>query len=114
MPRKPKRSTKAKKRKTASNCVRTDLIEISEVGNLSATPDCVLVSKAKREHVTWVHKEGKPFIVFFKKTSPFADAIFFPGKEHSEAAKRTATCTGYSYTVKAGDQTLDPQVIIDK
>ena len=114
MPRKPKRSTKAKKRKTASNCVRTDLIEISEVGNLSATPDCVLVSKAKLEHVRWVHKEGKPFIVFFKKTSPFDDAVFYPGKEHSGSAKSTAQYGKYEYTVKAGKKTLDPQVIIDK
>jgi hypothetical protein len=113
MPRKSKGSSPAKKRKRYSNCVRTSRIELSEVGKLSANPDCVLVSKANQEQVKWVHKEGKPFIVFFKKHTPFDDAIFYPGKEDSGPAYSSAKYGTYDYTVKAGKKTLDPQVIID-
>ena len=109
----PKGTSPAKKGKKYANCVRTNRIEISEVGKLSADPECVLVSKAQLEHVTWAHKEKKPFIVFFKKHTPFDDAIFYPGKEDSGPAHSSAKYGTYEYTVKAGKKTLDPQVIID-
>ena len=110
---KSKGSSPAKKRKRASNCVRTNRVDISEVGGLSATPDCVLVSKANLEKVKWVHREGLPFIVFFNKQTPFDDAIFYPGKDDSGFANSKAQYKSYEYTVKAGKKTLDPQVIID-
>ena len=117
MPMKSKRKAKKSKRHPGipAGCVRTDQVEISETSRaLRVRPKCVVLSKESGGQVTWKHVNGKPFIVFFDHGTPFDDAIFYPGKEHSGSANSNAKYRKYEYTVKAGHRTLDPQVIIDK
>ena len=102
-----------KPRKAATTMSERDIV-IRGVSAISVSPDPIHLSRSASHRAKWRHQNGNIFFAQFQGASPFADHIFYSGKEHSGKITYTGPVPQeFKYQVGVSGYSLDPRVIID-
>ena|ERR1700693_2245262 len=112
--RKAKKSPRAKSLRKASAIKNEKEIVIQGHTVIAVSPDPLHLSRSGSEQARWKHKNGNIFFAQFQGNSPFADHIFYTGKEHSGKIVYSGQVPQeFKYQVGVTGYSLDPRVIID-
>lgn len=90
----------------------TITITPNPTGPPTVNPDSVDVYKSKDQQVEWTCSNGCDFTVNFPTSGakPFSDSTF--SKAHPKSGVPTGPAGKYPYTVKVGNGSTDPMIII--